>query len=513
MIIVLNVGLKNARCIAFSYEGEVLADASRQVKTYVSNEKVEQNPNEWRSLSWDVIKEATSILGEKAKNIQYITVTTSASCLVVLDKNGQSLRNAILVSDTRSIEEAKMLSNTVEFQKIQARTDCKSSPDLMLPKIMWLSRHEPNIFQKAAHYLNVGDFLTNQLTGAYATDTNNALKFHYVTEEQSYPLDLLSALGIEKNSLPEVRQQGTKLGYILPKVADELGLPRKSQFVLSTYDALAAVVGNGAFEKGDGVDVSGTVTSFRVVTDYKLFDPQGRIYVTPHLGDNRWLAGGSNNLGGGVIEWLRQSLFDGDENAYSQIENYSNKQEPCPGGLIFLPHLLGERTPIWNPDCRGVFFGLNRSHQKRQMVCAVLEGVAFSVKHIIHVLQEFSVPLNTVTVAGGLSRMENMNQIKADIFGVPIKKFDNFETTAIGAALIALVGVEIFNDIRDAFKHFCKIEKIYEPDYKKHTIYEEYFKLYLQVYNSLIPTYIARAKLLRRLQDRGVNELTITENL
>jgi sugar (pentulose or hexulose) kinase len=513
MIIVLNVGLKNARCIAFSYEGKVLADASRQVRTYVSNEKVEQNPDEWRSLSWDVISEVTSILGKQANNIQYITVTTSASCLVVLNKNGKSLRNAILVSDTRSFEEARILSNTVEFQKIQSLTGCKSSPDLMLPKIMWLSKHEPNNFQKASHFLNVGDFLTAQLTGVYATDTNNALKFHYVTEEQSYPRDLLGALGVDINTLPKVYQQGSKLGYILPKVATDLGLPRKTQMVLSTYDALAAVVGNGAFEKGDGVDVSGTVTSFRVVTDYQLFDPLQRIYVTPHMGENSWLAGGSNNLGGGVIEWLRQSLFDGDENSYTNIENYSKIHEPCPGGLIFLPHLLGERTPVWNPDCRGVFFGLNRSHQKSHLVCAVLEGVAFSVKHIIHVLQEFSVPLNTVTVAGGLSRMGNMNQIKADVFGVPIKKFENFETTAIGAALIALVGVGIFNNIYDAFKQFCKIEKIYDPNYKKHKIYEEYFQLYLQVYNSLLPTYLARAKLLRRLQDHGVNEMTITENL
>jgi sugar (pentulose or hexulose) kinase len=513
IILVLNVGLKNARCIAFSYDGSVLADASLPVKTYVSNERVEQAPEEWLSLSWEVIRRVTKSLGKRTEGIELITVTTSASCLAVLDKDGNSLRNSLLVSDTRSIHEACLLANFVEFQTLNMSMGAKSSPDLMLPKIMWLARHEPEVFKKAAYFLNIGDYLTAKLTGKYVTDPNNALKFYYSPTENCYPSNLLNSLCIKEESLPKVLPQGTNLGSILPKVSSELGLPRKTSMVLSTYDALAAVTGNGGFEVGYGVDVSGTITSFRVVTDHHLFDPKKRIYVTPHIGKNQWLAGGSNNLGGGVIEWLRQFLFENNSSPYEEMEGYARQQSVCPGGLLFLPHLLGERTPIWDPDCRGVFFGLNRSHKKGHIVRAVFEGAGFSVRHIADVLHEFQVPIHTVTVAGGLSRLDIVNQIKSDILGVPVQKYENFETTAIGAALIALVGENIYSSVNEAFKQFCTIQKVYEPDLEKHEIYEEYFRLYLSVYQSLHPVYKERALLLEKLQKKGVNELTLTENL
>jgi len=513
IILVLNLGLKSVRCIAFSFDGNVLAQSSQPIHTLVSNERVEQDPEEWRALSWRVIGEVTSDLGDRAGNVRYITVTTSASCLVALDDNGCPLRNSILVSDTRAVNEARVLAHTVEFQAVQAETGSKSSPDLMLPKIMWLARHEPDTFKKTAHFVNAGDYLNAQLTGRYVTDPNNALKFHYLMSQRSYPHLLLESLGIDGSKFPEVLELGTDLGAVLPTVADQLGIPRSCNVILSTYDALAAVTGTGAFDIGEAVDVSGTVTSFRAVTDHHLFDPLRRIYVTPHLGKNRWLAGGSNNLGGGIIEWLRQFLFEDESDPYAAMEAEAEGQPVCPGGLIFLPHLLGERAPIWNPDCRGVFFGLNRAHDRRHLVRAVFEGVGFSVRHIAEVLYEFHVPIQSISVSGGLSRLDTINQIKADILGVPVRKLENFETTSIGAALIALVGVGIFENGSDGFDQFCRLKRIYEPDMSKHAIYEEYFQLYLQVYESLCDAYASRAKLLATLQRQGVDELVLAENL
>ena len=197
IILVLNLGLKSVRCIAFSFDGSVLAQSSQPIHTLVNNERVEQDPEEWSTLSWQVVGKVISELRNSASKIRYITVTTSASCLLALDSNGRPLRNSILVSDTRAVNEARILAHTVEFQSVQAQTGSKSSPDLMLPKIMWLARHEPETFKQAAHFVNVGDYLVAQLTDRYVTDTNNALKFHYVMSQCSYPQLLLESLSID----------------------------------------------------------------------------------------------------------------------------------------------------------------------------------------------------------------------------------------------------------------------------------------------------------------------------
>ena len=511
--LVVNLGLKSVRCIAFTSDGRVLAQHSRPIRTSVSNERVEQDPREWQSLTWDVVRSVTSELGGRVDEVEFVTVTTSASCLVPTDESGRPLRDAILVSDTRATKEATRLSNTVEFQGVRAEGGFSSSADLMLPKILWLQRYEPDVAERTSNYLNAGDFLVAQLTGEFVTDPNNASKFHYLGTRDAYPERLLDSLGIDPKTLPSVQPMGSEVGSLRADAAEELGLPETCHVRLSTYDALAAVTGTGAFEVGEAVDVSGTVTSFRAVTDHHLYDPAHRIYVTEHIGRNRWLAGGSNNLGGGIIEWLRDWMFEGADDPYADMEELAAGQPPCPGGLVFLPHLLGERAPVWNPDCRGVFFGLNRAHGRGEIVRAVLEGACFSARHIGAVLEDLDVPVESVAVSGGLSRLDVVNQIKADMFGVPVKKPSNFETTSIGAALIGLVGTGVYEDGAEGFEEFCDIDRVYEPDPDRHAVYREYMDLYRDVYDSLSGAYSRRARLLEDLREEGVDELVIAENL
>lgn len=513
IILVVNLGLKSVRAIAFSVNGNVLAQASKPIQTYVSNERVEQDPNNWKKLAWQVIKQVTDEIKYVASDIRYLTVTTSASCLVALDEKGRPLQNSLLVSDSRAVNESRMLARTVEFKNVESMTGYPCSPDLMIPKMLWLSRHQPEVFEHAHYFVNAGDFLVGQLTGRFVTDPNNAMKFHYMVTEKSYPHYLLESLGIDAAKLPEVVEMGNEVGTLIPAVASELGLPNNCMVIMSTYDALAAVSGSGAFNVGEAVDVSGTVTSFRAVTNHHLFDEEKRIYVSPYLGKHHWLAGGSNNLGGGIIEWLSQLLFSRVEDPYTEMVNMTQDLSPCPGGLIFLPHLLGERAPIWNPDCRGVFFGMNRAHGEREVARAILEGVGFSVRHIAQVLRNLDVDIKSVTVSGGLVRLDVVNQIKADMLNVPVKKLGNFETTSIGAALIGLIGTGVYETGAEGFKKFCKVDRIFEPDKVRSEIYDEYFQLYLKVYDSLQDAYQARADLLARINKKGMNELVMAENL
>ncbi len=512
MILVVNLGLKSIRCIAFDEAGTVLARSSYPIHTQVSNEFVEQDPREWRDLMYRVVGDVVGELGSAVAAVSHLTVTTSASCLVAIDDRGTPLRPSILVSDTRSTRQVEQLHATPEFAAVAAETGLRPSPDLMLPKMMWMRKHEPELAHRTHCYLGAGDYLVWLLTGELVTDPSNALKFHYRLGEDRYPDELLDALGFHVGQLPRVLPMGSDIGRVLPAVAADLGLPKATRVVLTTYDALAAVTGTGAFVPGDAADVSGTVTSFRAVAASRPSDPDGRIYISPHL-DGSWLVGGSNNLGGGTIEWLRQLFFADEADPYATIEAEAAAQPPCPGGLIFLPYLLGERAPIWNPSCRGVFFGLNRAHGRPQMVRAVLESVALSVRDIAGVLADLGVAIERVTVSGGLARLDTANQIKADVLGIPVRRLADFETTSIGAAIIAMHGVGLIDDPRAAFDRFSTVDRVYEPDDVNHAVYDEYFALYREVYRSLVPAFDHRRELLERLQSFGIDELVMTENL
>ena len=261
IILVLNVGIKNARCIAFSDDGRVLCEASRCVHTFINNDCVEQNPSEWLSHSWEVIGEVVTQLGSKSEQIEYLTVTTSASCLVVTDENYKPLMRSLLVSDTRAVKEAERLERLFEFQELQG-INTKSSPDLMILKILWIMKNKSEIYSRAKHFLNIGDFLVANLTGRCVTDFNNASKFHYILRDKSYPKRVLEVLNISIDAFPEVVNPGEEIGSVLPAVADRLSRRRRQttaenrhhrgEFLGSTPPSLRPHTGAAATPAKDG---------------------------------------------------------------------------------------------------------------------------------------------------------------------------------------------------------------------------------------------------------------------
>ena len=376
-----------------------------------------------------------------------------------------------------------------------------------------VTKNQPKVFKSTRYFLNVSDFLIAHLVGEGVTDQYNALKFHYILSEKCYPEKLLGALNIPIETFPKVVTPGEDVGPVLPHIRDKLNLPKNCKVIVSTYDALAAVIGNGGFNAGEAVDVSGTVTSFRVVSDNPVVDPMKRFYVVPHVDSYNWLIGGSNNLSGGIIEWIRALHYNDFPNPYEKMEEEASKSKPCPGGLLFIPHLLGERTPVWNPDSRALFFGINRAHQRQDFTRAVFEGVAYSVMHIADVLKQFNVSIDKVAVAGGVSQISLINQIKSDVLGVPIIKYKNFESTAIGAALIVLFATKYFSTMEQAFNEFCKVERIYEPNLEYHNIYSDFFNVYKKIYNSLVDVHKDRANILKKYKQKGFGELLLAEDL
>ncbi len=500
LVAVINLGLKSIRCIIFDERAQKRAFATRPVHTDLRSSTVEQNANEWLTLCEVVVREALSRVD--AEQIKAITVTTSASCLVPVDEKGQPTHAVLMVSDSRAADEAKALETNSDFQPLLEKTQLRPTPDLMLPKILWLKKHAPESYTRTRYFLSPADFLTFHLTGHAIIDSNNALKYHAFEVEGSYQYDTdtLQKLGIDSSKLPTIHNSSTIIGPLRLDTAKRLGLSPKTQVVLSTYDALCALLGSGVAQPGVAACVSGTVTSVRTVIPNSFIRPDSGILHSAwlHPKDNFEIIGGSNNLGGGLIEWHKQAFYyDTTSDPYDLMDAEVKTVSPGAEGLVFLPYLLGERSPVWDSTARGIMFGIDRRHTRAHFTRSVYESVAFSTRHILEHIMRFGYDIHEIRFSGGLARSPVVGQILAHVLQRPVLKPLEFETTSLGAHIITMTALGAFENLQEACHQLVESECSYEPDANLHDLYEDMFGLYKQLYEQSRHLQDTRNKLMK----------------
>ena len=478
-ILVLNMGMKSIRSIIFNDAGKKLSSAAKPIKTAINDNHVEQDPNEWWNKAIEVMSK--SIYDAKINNIDFITVTTSASCLVCINSDGQAIGNALMVSDKRAHKQAKEIEELNEFKDVYKQTKLAISTSLMLPKIYWVKKNKPNIFENTAYFLCPNDYLIFKLCGEIVTDYLNAIKCHYDIVNNTYPTILLKKLGVDQNKLPKVLQTGVQIGNISTDIANKIGIKTNTKVILTSYDAICSFIGSGVNQEGDASDVSGTVTVFRMLSKHNNLS-SNKVYITPFIQDNSNIIGGSNNLGGGLIEWVKQCYYLKEEYPYEVMEREACESDVGARGIIFLPYLLGERAPIWNDNVRGMFFGLERMHTRKDMTRAVFESAAFIDMSFIEEISKMGVEVNSVRISGGLARINTVSQIKADVLNKDILVLSEFETTATGAAMIALHGQGVFKSLKEAADKFATIRMIIKPNEENHQKYMKLYQLFKEIY-------------------------------
>lgn len=498
-VMVINMGLKSIRCIIFDSEGHKLSSAAVAINTAINDKCVEQAPGEWQEKAEYVMKKA--FRESRLRRIDYITVTASASCLVCVDSNGVPLGNALMISDKRAEKEAQSIKAMPEFQAVYRQTGIELSVSLMLPKIFWIKNNKEEMFEKTAYFLTPNDYLISMLCGKYVTDYLNAVKYHYDLGAKAYPEKLLEKLGIPLSSLPEVVDIGFCAGRVKGCLAERIGINTDAEVIVTSYDAICSFIGSGVSEEGEASDVSGTVTVFRTLSRKKDITESARIYSIPFYKENARIVGGSNNLGGGLIEWVKQCYYQKESYPYEIMEKEAGESELGARGLIFLPYLLGERAPLWDDHARGVFFGLERMHTRKDMTRAVFESTGFIDLDIIDATRETGVDVQSIRLSGGLARVNLISQIKADILGKDVMVLSEFETTASGAAMLALIGQGVYKNVKQAARKFAEIRMIIKPNQENHRKYNHMYQLYKDTYQTVKALYVRRIHALEQIRD------------
>ncbi|WP_242158097.1 xylulokinase [Aestuariivivens sediminis] len=484
MYLVINLGLKSIRGIVFNEEGKQLYTTSRAVYSNLIDHRVEQDSWEWKEKLDAILTEISSIDYLNSK-IEYITSTTSSSCILGIDSNGKPLTKVMMVSDKRAFLEAQEIEGIIKPHIKQSSISCPESS--VIPKALWFKRNNPNVFDKVKYWIGAGEFLNYYFTGEVFTDSLNASKALF--ENGEYLNHIINEVGLDTNTLPKVKDIGYQLP-ILNKINRTFKFAARCKYVLTTYDAICAVLGSYDGDNKTACDVSGTVTSVRVLSENGLNSREGLI-LSQKLGNyNKFLIGASNNLGGGIIEWLKQAFYnEADKNVYYIMENNAHEISMGAHGIVFLPYMLGERAPFKNANAKGSFFGINRSSTIKEFTRAVFESTAYVSNDLLHLIMTNGLNIESMTVSGGLARFDLINQIKADVTNKRIKVIENFESTSVGALILLMVNLNKFSTIEEAASKVIKIRKIINPSEENHKIYNEFFTFYKKLNEQLLPIY------------------------
>lgn len=486
MYLIINLGLKSIRAIIFNESNRVIYSSSRPVNTWLVGDYVEQSAVEWRDLLFDLLDEikVKTALSKSLSQIKYITCTTSSSCIFGMDSSGTPVTSVLMVSDKRATGESTYLKTILKDSEQIASGKMSIAPSSAIPKALWFKNNHPEVYSKVDYWMGAGEYLSYLLTGDVFTDHLNASKALYSDADSKYIFDAVDGLDIEASTFPTVAGIG-QVYSLSTNITSNYSFPSDCKFILTTYDAICAVIGSGTGEDGNACDVSGTVTSVRLLCGIdniiKGECNQGLNINSLKVIDKQ-VIGCSNNMGGGIIEWYKQAFFEDEPNqtVYSTMESEAIESGVGASGVLFLPYLLGERSPFQNRHIRAAFLGVNRDNTRADFSRAVLESTAFVTNDLTNKLKSSVKNVSSLSVSGGLARFDIANKIKSDVTNLPVHVLDNFESTSLGALVLMRMSLSHYGSYKEAVSDTIEIRQTIYPNKHNVSLYEEIFGLFLE---------------------------------
>ena len=504
-LIGVDCGTSGTKTVLFDEKGTVIASKTIEYPMYQpENGYAEQEPKDWADAMINTIKSVISSSSVKKDDLKGIGISGQMHGLVLLDKYNNVLRRSIIWCDQRTAAEVEEMNNIVGRDRLVEITANPALTGWTAAKILWVKNNEPEIYSKIAHILLPKDYLRLVLTGEYATEVSDASGMQLLdVPNRCWSDELLSAFEIEKNWLGKVHESCEVTGQLTKKMADELGLSEKTIVVGGAGDNAAAAVGTGVVEDGKAFTTIGTSGVVFAHTSEISIDKLGRVHTCCAAEPDAWHLMGVTQGAGLSLKWFRDNfcmteketakLMGVDE--YYLMDKAAEKVRIGADRLLYLPYLMGERTPHLDANARGVFFGLSAMHTRSNMIRAVMEGVTYSLRDCIEVFREMNVQVNDMMACGGGGSSPLWRSMLADVYGCPVKTVSSKEGPALGAAILASVGSGLYSDVTEACREIVKTDKIQVPVKDNVPEYEKYYQLYRKIYPQLRNSFAELAEL------------------
>ena len=492
----IDVGTSGTKALAINERGKILGQAMATYPCYHPKPLwSEQDPDDWWKATVKSVRAVVKKARLKPADVRAIGLSGQMHGSVFLDKQNQVVRRALLWNDQRTAAECEEIERRAGGRKqLIGMVANPALTGFTAPKILWLRNHEPKNFAKTVKVLLPKDEIRRRLTDEFATEVSDASGMLLLdVVHRRWSKELLSKLELDASLFGRCYESEEITGRLTPAAAKTLGLSTDCIVVGGAGDCAAGAVGNGIVRQGLLSTSIGTSGVVFVHSDTPQVDPQGQLHTFCHAVRGKWHMMGVTLAAGGSLQWFRNAVCQTLMNlakrqktdAYDVLTEEAAVTPPGAEGLFFLPYLAGERTPHADPLARGAFVGLTLRHSRGHLVRAILEGVTYSLRDCLAIMEEQGVAVKQIRATGGGAKSRFWRQMQADVLGKTVVSMAADEGPAYGVALLAAVGAGEFNDIAEACEATVKTTRETKPRVAARRHYDKGFPVYQQLYRSL----------------------------
>ena len=489
----IDLGTSSCKAAVFDIDGHVMASSTKTYPVYYPRQGwAEQNPEEWWNGICGALKEIWDSGKVRPSEIACVGLDGQSWSAIALDGEGKCLTKTPIWMDFRAQDICDRLNGRIGQEKIFELAGNTLRPSYTTPKVLWYQENLPEVYEKTQVILQSNGYVVYRLTGEITQDISQGYGWHcFNMRKGSWDMDMAKELGIPLHFLPPIMQCDETAGKVTAQASRESGLPEGTPVVAGGLDAACGTLGAGVLAEGDTQEQGGQAGGMSICLEEYKADPG--LILSFHVIPGKWLIQGGTVGGGSVMRWFEQEFADYErsvakstgKSSLTALNELAEKVPAGCGGLVFLPYMSGERSPIWDPNAKGVFYGLDFSKTKGHMTRACMEGVAFALRHNMDVAEKAGAKAGVLRAVGGSANSLLWTQIKADVTGHPISVPYADEATTLGAAMLAGVGCGMYSGYEEAAARTVHETRRHEPNASLKEIYDKAYLRYRGLYETL----------------------------
>jgi len=504
-LIGIDLGTSGTKTVLFDENGIAICSATEEYPLYQpKNGWAEQDPLDWWNACIITLKKVLEESKINPGDISGIGFSGQMHGLVMLDEKCEVIRNSIIWCDGRTVDECAEITERVGASRLVEITANHALTSFTAGNILWVRNNEPENYKRCRHILLPKDYLRYKLTGTLGAEPSDASGMNLLDiTKRVWSKEVLSKLEIAPEMLPDVHESSDIAGYITSEAAALTNLKEGTPVVFGGGDNAAAAIGTGVVEKGKAFITIGTSGVIFAHSDSVAVDPNGRVNTFCAAVPDSWVVFGCTLAAGMSLQWLRNNFFLAEmkvaeglgQDPYNLMTAQAERVPIGANRLIFMPYLMGERSPILDPNARAVFFGLSAIHTKYDMLRSVMEGVIYAQRQCLDVHRSMGIEFNEIYATGGGGTSPLWRQMIADIFDLPVVTIQNREGPALGAAILAGVGTGLYKSIPEACKKIIKTNPAQNPISENSKQYAPYYQLFCDLYPGMKENFQTLSKL------------------
>ncbi|QAY68081.1 xylulokinase [Paenibacillus protaetiae] len=482
-VIGVDLGTSAVKVLLVDKNGTVAGEVSRSYPLFHEYSGwSEQKPDDWVQATVEALKELAAQEGINAAEIEGISFSGQMHGLVLLDSEGNPVRNAILWNDTRTTAECREIEAALG-DKLLKVTRNPALEGFTLPKILWVRKHEPEAFAKASLFVLPKDYVRYRLTGELHMDYSDAAGTLILdVAGKKWSDEVLSAFDLPASFCPPLVESHGQTGTLLPQIAEQTGLSAATKIFAGGADNACGAIGAGILSEGltlCSIGTSGVILSYE---NDSSKDFAGKVHFFNHGKEDAFYAMGVTLAAGYSLSWFKKTFAPGE--SFDELLAGVGDIKPGADGLLFTPYLVGERTPHADSQIRASFIGVDGSHERKHFARAVMEGITFSLHESVDMFRQAGKTVDKIVSIGGGAQNPVWLQMQADIFGAEVVALENEQGPGLGAAMLAAYGCGWFASLDECAERFVKHAKSYQPNADAVAAYEGLFRIYQQVYGA-----------------------------